>query len=746
MMGYRKTWLALLCAGASSLAIGDVACAQAAASGSDVEEVIVTARRRAESLQEVPVAVSSFSGEALEQSGAQDLTSISQSTPNVTLENSRATNSTLTAFIRGVGQQDPVAGFEQGVGIYLDDVYLNRPQGAVIDVYDVERIEVLRGPQGTLYGRNTIGGAVKYVTRRLDPTNPTLRVKGSYGSYDQADVLVAGSAPLSDTVRVGGAVTLLTRNGFGKNITTGEENYDKDVFAARLSAEWEPSSQFLLRAAIDYTQDDSSPRQGHRMLPSATGLQVLPGDYDTAAGITLLGPLRENNVTALGSQIAAEWKPTDTLTFKSITAYREDHSKSPIDFDSTAARSFDAPVIYENHQFSEEIQAIYEGEKLTVVAGAYYLSANAYDVFDVVFTSVTSLTLGDVDTRTWAVFGEANYDLTDQIKLTLGGRYTEDKRRTHVIRQTFLGVNSPYFGNTKAISLTVPVIVNGQQVVPNFYGERTDDAFTPRVILAWQPNRDLNLYASYSQGFKGGGFDPRGDYANADVREGFLPEKVKSYEAGAKATLFDGRATANTAVFFMDYTDVQIPGSVIIPGPPVSFKGTVTNAGKAELKGIEFEGAARVTDNLRAQLSVGYIDAKYTEFLLNGVDVSNQRDVQNTPDWTGAGSLTYTTALALFGQGGTLSLGGQVSYRSKTQQFEVAAPGNLDQPAYWLVDASINWTSDSDHWRLGLHGRNLADERYVTSFYYFPGAATDNSVLAFYGNPRTITASIEYRF
>ena len=743
-MNRRGTLLALLCAGVSSLAISDVAAAQAAAS-SDVEEVIVTARRRAESLQEVPIAVTSFSAAALEASGAQDLTAISQSTPNVTLENSRATNSTLTAFIRGVGQQDPVAGFEQGVGIYLDDVYLNRPQGAVLDVYDVERIEVLRGPQGTLYGRNTIGGAVKYVTRRLDASAPSLRARASYGSYDQKDVFLGGSTPVGDTLRVGLAATLLTRDGFGKNITTGEENYDKDVFAARASAEWEPTADLNLRIALDYTQDDSSPRQGHRMLPSATGLPVLKGHYDTAAGITRLGPLRENSVTAIGGQIAAEWKASDELTFKSVTAYREDHSKSPIDFDSTAARSFDAPVIYENHQFSQEVQVNYETEKLTVVAGAYVLNANAYNVFDVVFTSVTSLTLGDVDTRTWAVFGEATYDLTEQLSLTVGGRYTEDKRRSHVIRQTFLGVNSPYFGNTKAVSLTVPVIVNGQQVVPDFRGQRTDDAFTPRVILAYEPNHDLNLYVSYSQGFKGGGFDPRGNFANADVRKGFLPEKVKSYEAGAKATLFGGRATANTAIFYADYSDVQIPGSLILPGPPVSFVGTVTNAGKAEIKGVEFEGAARLTDKLRAQLSVGYIDAKYTKFLVNGVNVAKQRDVQNTPDWTGAGTLTYATPMALFGHDGTFALNGQASYRSKTQQFEIAVP-LVDQPGYWLVDASASWTTKDDHWRLGVYGRNLGDKRYITSFYNFPGAATDNSVLAFYGNPRTVTATIEYRF
>ena len=746
MVRDRKIWLAL-CAGVSSLAIGDVACAQAKVpgSGAEVEEVVVTARRRAESLQDVPLAVTAISGEALAASGAQDLTDISETTPNVTLEDSRATNSTLTAFIRGIGQQDPVAGFEQGVGIYLDDIYLNRPQAAVLDIYDVDRVEVLRGPQGTLYGRNTVGGAVKYVTRRLDAVKPALQARLSYGSYNQADAVVSGSAPISDTFRVGGALALLTRDGFGTNLTTGDENYDKHVFGARVSAEWQPSRELLVRFAADYTQDDSSPRQGHRLLPANNGEQPLSGDYDTTAGITLFGPIRRNTVTAQGEALTVEWTPIEHWTLKSFTAYRWDRSKSPIDFDSTRARAFDAPVVYNNRQFSQEFQALYEGPRLNVVAGAYYLNANAFDAFDVLFTSVTSFTLGDVDTHTWAVFGEATYDLTDALKLTLGGRYTEDERKSHVVRQTFLGVNSPYFGNAAAVNLTTPILVNGQEVVPNFHGERTDTAFTPRVILAWRPNRDLNLYASYSQGFKGGGFDPRGNFANPDVRAGFLPEKVKSYEAGVKATLLDGRATANTAIVYADYTDVQIPGSIIVPGPPVSFVGSTTNAGAAVLKGVEFEGAARITEALRAQLSVGYINAKYKRFIVNGVNIADQRDIQNTPDWTGAGSLTYAAPMAIAGRDGTISLMGTASFKSKTQQFENPIP-LLDQRAYWLLDASVSWTTEDGRWRIGLYGRNLTDERYITSGYNFPGAATDNSVLAFYGNPRTVTATLEYRY
>ncbi|HRE42399.1 MAG TPA: TonB-dependent receptor [Terricaulis sp.] len=227
--------------------------------------------------------------------------------------------------------------------------------------------------------------------------------------------------------------------------------------------------------------------------------------------------------------------------------------------------------------------------------------------------------------------------------------------------------------------------------------------------------------------------------------EGFLPEFVDSYELGAKFSLFDGRVRINSDVFFAEYTDVQIPGSVIIPGPPVTFVGTVTNAGAAEMTGLEFEGTAQFTDHLSGALSFGYIDAEYTEFIVGGVDVSNQRDVQNTPDWTGNASLTYSVPLTIGPTPGTISFTGSAAYRGDTQQFEAAIP-LLDQPAFWLYDAAVYWTSDNDRWRIGLYGRNLSDERYITSGYNFPGAATDNSVLAFYGNPQTFTASVEVRF
>ena len=224
--------------------------AQAANTGQAnmVEDIVVTARRRDEQLKDVPVAVSALSGERLEQTGATDITALQQQTPNATVQIARGSNSTLISFIRGVGQQDPLWGFEPGVGLYIDDVYVARPQGAVLDIFDIQRIEVLRGPQGTLYGRNTIGGAIKYVTKRLG-AEPSLTARAEVGSYNEHNFLVSGSMPVGDTFAIGGAVATYQRDGYGQNLNTGEDQYDKDVTAYRASAEWTPTDSLFFRLA-----------------------------------------------------------------------------------------------------------------------------------------------------------------------------------------------------------------------------------------------------------------------------------------------------------------------------------------------------------------------------------------------------------------------------------------------------------------------------------------------------------------
>ena len=738
----------------------------AAAPADDEAGIVVTARRREENLIDVPIAITAISGDQLANRGAGDITALAETVPNVTLEASRATNSTLSAFIRGVGQQDPVSGFEQGVGIYLNDVYLNRPQAAVLDIYDVQRIEVLRGPQGTLYGRNTVGGAVKYVTRRLDDV-AHLSARATYGSYNQADGVITASVPIgaSKVIRIGGSLARLTRDGFGKNLTTGLDNYDKDIWAGRGTIEIHGTGIFA-RLTGDYTHDTSNPRGGHRFIPGlVSGAPVLANVYDTRGGLNF--PVQ--NVTAWGSSLFLEAEPTEGLTFRSISSYRKDDSATPIDFDALPAVDVDVPGYYFNRQFSQEVQMLIDKGRFNGLIGAYYLNASALTQFDVrLFTTINGLTGytdANVDTETMAAFADFTFDLTDQFSLSVGGRYTWDERSAKILRQNYLGGGSPTFGGAG-----VPFGAPGT----NFRGKEAFTKFTPRASLSFKPNRDTTLYASFSQGFKGGGFDPRGAGANApDLNNdgiksdaeiaqflSFRPEQVNSYEVGYKAALFDRRFTIALAAFRMDYTDVQIPGSVActIGGLP-SFCGVVSNAGKARLQGFEAEGKLRL-GALTLNGSLGYIDAKYLSYIANIGGVPTQvaafRHVQNTPAWTGAASASYAIDLGE----GRVDLGAGMSFKSKTFQFEIANP-YLDQPAYQLVDASIVYHAAGNRWSLGVFGKNLTDERIKTSGYTFMRANPTTGVLVtplasalgkegvlsgYYANPRQIfvTASVNF--
>lgn len=717
---------------------------------SDIQKVVVTARRREESLQDVPVSVTAFSADQLSKQGVPDVTALALALPNTTLKASRATNSTLTAFIRGVGQADPLAGFESGVGIYIDDIYLARPQAAVADIYDVERIEVLRGPQGTLYGRNTIGGAVKYVTRKLG-SKPDVRLRATAGNYGQLDGVVTASAPLTDALRVGGTVARFKRDGFGTNLYTGAENYDKDVTALRLSAEFTPTTDLFIRIAADGTQDDSNPKNGHRLTVGRTsGAPILSNEFDTRANLTkALG--HDQEVTAHGVSALVEYRFNDQFSAKSITASRKDKSYAPIDFDALPVVDMEVPALYTNKQFSQEFQLTYTGERIQGIAGLYYIDANAYNKFDTVLAGAvptSTFTSGDIDTKAWAAYFDGSYNFTDALSLSLGGRYTVDERTASIYRQIYFGLaGTPEMGNPGAILFRTDTDFRNGTL------KRKDKKFTPRIALNYKVNADHNVYASYSEGFKGGGFDPRLNMVGtrlteAQARAGYEPETIETVELGLKSAFNGGRITTNAAVFYSDYKDVQIPGSVAIDtngdGRDDSFAGVTTNAGKAKIKGIELEAIANITRDFTVAGMYSYIDADYKEYIVAGVNVADQRVFQNTPKNSANLRANYDIALPLMGHNGKISLIGSVSYKGATNQFETVSL--LDQESYKLYDASIVWTRADGKIRAGIHGKNLSDERYKTAGYLFPTLGNEGTLTAFYGNPRTVSATLEYRF
>ena len=707
---------------------------------SSVDDIIVSARRRDEALKDVPVAVSAFSAEQLEQKGSADITELTRSAPSLTLQAARGSNSTLISFIRGVGQQDPLWGFEPGVGLYMDDVYIARPQAAVLDIFDIQRIEILRGPQGTLYGRNTIGGAIKYVTKRIDADEPQGQVRASYGSYNQRDLVASAELPFNDKFAVSAAVARYLRDGYGTNLNTGNEHYNKDVTAARFSAEWTPTDNLFFRLAGDIVKDDSNARHGHRELAPS------PADvYDTNAGAG-----DANRVEAKGLSLTGEWNVNEWLTLKSVTAQRDGLTRGNIDFDNLPAPILDIPARYDDDQFSQEFQAVFSGDRWSGVAGVYYLDATASGAFDTVLglANLTTLTAGSVDTKSYAVFGDFSYDVTDALSVSVGARWTHDEKTGTVFRQQYLGIRSPDFGNGAAVPIGAPRT--------DYTATKEFEKFTPRVSVSYKLTPDLTTYVSWGEGFKSGGFDMRGDAVlYPDTVKGYRPETVETWEIGLKGSLFDNRLNFATAIYDSSYEDQQITTQYPAGATVAS---VVDNVGSSSIRGWEFEGRLRVTDNLTLNGMLSYTDAEFEQFMayiptgpLNSscptqpgcvVDVSDQRDFQNTPEWTGSIGATYTHWME---NGSSLAFIPSASYRGDYQLFETASP-ILDQEGFWMFDASLVWTSSNDRLTVGVHGKNLSDEQYRVGGYVFPGALFGDSLIGYYGAPRTVTATIGLKF
>lgn len=740
-----------LCALAVTAAMaGMVATAVAQEQGAENEEEVrrierieVTARRTVENLQDVPVAVSAFSDQDMERVGIADITELQQRIPNTTLQVSRGTNSTLTAYIRGVGQQDPLWGFEPGVGVYIDDVYVARPQGAVLEVFDVERVEVLRGPQGTLYGKNTIGGAMKYVTRQLSGERE-LAVQGTVGSYGQADIKIAGQTSITDNFYVGAAFASLNRDGFGKFVNTGDDNYNKELTTARVNALWLPTDALSVKFSFDTTKDKSNSRGGYRLTTSqVTGEAPLSSVFDSKTAMPV-----DNLVETEGVSLVVDYLINDNWSFKSVTASREGSTDTNIDFDSTALTTLNVPAIYEDEQFTQEFQLNYNNENFRFVGGLYFYEGEACGVFGTILggLGVTVENGGCVDTSSQAVFGQGTYDFNEQWSLTLGGRYTKDDKEADVFRFTYLGIKYPHD------DVGDPLVVNS-----DFETQADWSRFSPHASVQYRANSDLMYYASYSNGFKSGGVDMRADVSlNPDTQNPYDPEIVDTFEFGFKAELFDGRMRLNGAMFYSDYQDMQVTVQRAVAAGVAS---QVLNAADATVQGFELEAITQLTRNFSINASLGFVDASFdsVEFFNPNTqqieDVSNLWSFANTPETSANIGFMYEVPNLM---GGDLVWSGNVAYRSETQIFEV--PSMLDMGAYSLANTSLMWYSQSSHWQVGLHVKNLFDKEYRLAGYNFAaprdaqgtitgaGLGGEDTIVGYYGAPRTVSLTVGYRF
>ncbi len=749
-----------------------------------LEEVIVTAQKREQSLQDVPVAVSAFNAEDLANSGISDITELSKSSPNTTLEVSRGTNSTLTAFIRGIGQQDPLWGFEPGVGIYVDDVYFARPQGAVLEVFDVERIEVLRGPQGTLYGKNTIGGAVKYVTRRMEGDG-NASIKGTLGSYQQRDLSVSMQMPIvEDVLYIGAAGALLNREGYGWNDTLDIENGGKDIQTGRISLEYTPSEDVFVRLSYDETNDQSQMIGPNIVWSGNANFVADTGDVHDTSGSIDNGDgsgAGSQDIDSSGGSLNIEWDASEAVTLKSITAYRKGTtSNTQIDFDGSEFATLDVYAFYKDRQFSQELQVNYSSDKFNLVGGLYYFDGNAAGAFDAPILGGTAgpengllllTTGGDVQTESQSAYADITYDISDRLQVYAGLRYTSDEKTANIYNMLTGPLNNVGFGcsvnrdcpseifsvSTYRVDRPVPGLLfdttdPDSHPVPEGSLNETYTDVSPRIGLNFDLNDDIMIYGGFSQGFKSGGFDMRANEAvrGVAVVEGFDPEEVDSYELGLKGEFLD-RIRLNAAAFYTDYTNLQAVNPVV--QGQTSPVNAVENVGEASLQGLELEATVALTEAFSLLVTAGFIDTSIDKYeildetdpldadgrpTLPLVDVSNDRDIQNTPEYNFQIKLSYDTDL---GSAGFLNANIGISGRDDVQMFEQPSP--IDQEGYELIDANVSWMSADERTTVSLSGKNLADEEYRVSGYNFAGGFQFST--GFYGAPRTVALTLGYK-
>ncbi len=742
--------LALLLAGvcASPLAFTSPAFAQDAAV-EESEELIVTARRTEESLQEVPASVSAFSEAQLERIGATDATGLQGAVPNLNIVQGRGSSNATNIYIRGIGQPDALQTFDPAVGFYVDGVYYSRIRGTQMELFDIERVEVLRGPQGTLYGKNTIGGAYSVITRR-----PGQEARGSaqvtLGEYGLMESRLSASGPLSDTFAIGGALFGTTRDGYVTNPVTGEDYNDRNAWGGRFQAAWDVTPNFSLDFSADYQEEDNALTMGQPIstlvsFAGATPIGIVsdpPPAFDFTAQATP-GLPNSSTMEHAGTSLRASWDLNNNWTLNSITAFRDLTYDDYVDIDATQFEFGDVFVGVDQDQISQELQAVYEGERLTLFSGLFYLRENvashqeAYgdDLVNGYFGQSSFLRTidDDLQTTSMAIYANASFALTDRLNIGLGARYTEEEKDYDRSTSTFW--TSPGFNSTVAFTIN-----------------DTWENFSPMASLDYQLTDNTLLYARIAQGFKSGGFNGRAN--NLGEQAPYDQETVTSYEIGAKTDWMNGRLIANFAAFYNDYQDFQarVSGTVIdpillVPTPSL----TVINAGQLEISGAELELIYRATDNLRLDAQIGYLDASYGDFDdARFVAFGGSRAFQEpafSPDWTARFGAFYSMDL---GNAGALEFAGSARYRSSMALAIDNTPVNsnveingLFQDEYWLYDASLTWRA-TDIFSIALQGRNLSDETYRTDGQEFSSVGNIRTV--YYGAPRTVNVVFTARY
>lgn len=722
-----------------------------------LEEVVVTARKREQSLQDVGLSVTAFSSEEIKRLKLTTSVEVAAHTPNLNINQAFA-NSVPQVFIRGVGLKDPNANANGAVGIYVDDVNLVSPMALTFQLYDIDRVEVLKGPQGTLYGRNTTGGAVKFIS-----TKPTEEFEGylraGIGNYDSLQFEGAVSGSLTDSITARIAAVSNRADGFHDNRVTGNEMGDTDARAVRALFNWQISdnASALLNLHGGNTDTSSVPFEHSGRVDLAGN----PCDPRAATCYDFLGYRDADNdiykhdidfegkteLDNAGASLEVNIDIGDML-LTSITAYENSKRYHREDADASPFNVLNTYWDDDNTQFSQELRLSSGSDtRLNWIVGAFYSKEdndliNQYDFFrgfrDLVEAEnplafpggfdpdgVNSLGVTPffVDQRfsqegeSFALFAHAEWDVSDRVSVIAGIRYTEEEREM----EQLTAFVEPGF--------SIPI-------VPAYSDDTDFDNLSGKLGVEFRPNEDWLFYGNISTGFKSGGYNGALVFDVAALKP-FDEETLTSYEIGFKSTLFGGRARLNAAVFHYKYEDMQLFTFASVGGLPVQ---VLDNAGESSITGMEAELDMLVTERLDVRLGLGILDTeldKYETALVGG-DLSGNELVLS-PEVSFNARIRYEWPL---NELGVLALQTDVNYQDDIY----LTPDNSDllaQDGYWLWNGRVSLNSLDERWNLSAWIKNIEDKEYLTEAYDFSSNGWD---LLIHGMPRTYGVDVTFRF
>ena len=746
------TALTILASGASAQTTGATPAADAYGG---LEEIVVTARKREERLQDSPVSIVAFSGANLENREITSFKDLANIAPSIDINGGipNGGGSATQIFIRGVGQDDYSFPNEPGVGLYIDGVYITRSVGGDFGFMDIERVEILRGPQGTLYGKNTIGGAIKIITKKPEGETGG-RVEATYGSFDRIDLAAVADFKITDKLFGKLAVTSRNRDGLGTNFI-GQDLGNENKQAARLTLRALPTesveviftSEYSKQkqngpagSMVQFTPNDATEGLINPVLAPITAERLdLEAPFDTygAAYVKTLAANGKDVYNSGGTVETRDWAEifgsslavtveTDALTFRSITAYRwadidikRDSEHTPFDIVQV-----DNPET--TSQLSQEFQLNGKAfdDRLNFVFGVFGIRERGRStlyapllsgLFDLIGVDLTALAPQVYKGYSLAAFGEATFAVTDAFNITLGARVTHDNKK---YTYSFIRPES-------GVTLFAPT---EQQLK---YTE-----FLPKVALDYHINKDVLLYASASKGYKAGGYNSRALGGTPPLS--YNPEFLTAYELGLKTTLFDRRMTFNVAGFYNDYKDIQLLSVVDLGDGNV--ETTIQNAAEGRILGGEIEIQAEPVDDLVFGLGVGILDTKYNdvgaEAQASGILPTNR--FINAPKLTMNITADYSFDIA---NDQTIKLHADANYKSSQFRDAINTPA-LRADSYWILNGRVAWAPNQT-FELAAFVTNITDEVYLTNGVNVGGLGY---VEAYYSRPREWGISASAKF